>query len=379
MKKYIFITAALLASVACAKVETVETAAEKAITFDVVNYSLQTRVSAYDKANSFGTYAYATPTDWDTDGDANVFFNNEKVSYGPTYAPNEWGTASQNYWPKVAKLTFASYSPYVSAAGQGFSAVPAFSKAKGFEFPDYQIVETTDVDLMVADLVTDQTANQTQYVVSGNTQGVPTLFHHVLTQVAFQFKTVANPNPNVAGFEVVVKDVTIQNINNKGSYTQIPADANAKVWAGQTGTETYVFNEATSPITMDDPSKTYPELNEGEKLFSRILMPQTLVASTPESTPAVNGQQVVVTYTIRTNYGTASEPKWTEENVTSTVDLLPPTETGSTTTAITEWEPNMSIVYTLTISPFSDVPILFDPAVADWSKVDAGITIDKAD
>ena len=88
---------------------------------------------------------------------------------------------------------------------------------------------------------------------------------------------------------------------------------------------------------------------------------------------------MVVTYTIRTNYGTASEPKWTEENVTSTVDLLPPTETGSTTTAITEWEPNMSIVYTLTISPFSNVPILFDPAVADWQSVTGEITVSTAD
>ena len=366
MKKYIFIAAALVAGVACTKVETVDTVGEKAITFNVVNYELQTRVTAYDQNSSFGTYAYATPTNWATDGDANVFFNNEKVFYGPSYAAGEWGTTQKNYWPKVAKLTFASYSPYVSAAGQGFSAVPAFSKAKGFEFPNYTIVADTDVDVMVADLVTDQTANQTQYVVSGNTQGVPTLFRHVLTQVAFKFKTVANPNPNVKGFEVVVKDVTIQNINNKGSYTQIPQSSDSKVWAGQSGTESYVFNSATNAITMTDPQKTYPD-----SPTSRILLPQTLVASVAagEGTTAVNGQQVVISYTIRTKYGDNTE--WSEENVTSTVDLV--------CDAIPAWEPNMSIVYTLTISPFSDVPIYFDPAVADWTSVTGNVTISSAD
>ena len=370
MKKYIFIAAAaLIACAACSKVESVNTVGEKSITFDVVNYELQTRATAYSTDNSFGTFAYATPTDWATDGDANVFFKNEKVFYGPEYASGEWGTATKNYWPKVSKLTFASYSPYVSAAGSGFSGVPTFSKAKGFEFPNYTIQSTTDVDVMVADLATDQTANQTVYKVSSNTQGVPTLFRHVLTQVAFKFKTVANPNPNVGGFEVVVKDVKIQNIYNKGSYTQIPEGTDAKVWAGQTGSATYVFNSATSPITMTDASKTYPE---GDPT-SRILLPQVLVASAEADATtgaaAVTGQQVVLSYTIRTNYGTTASPNWTEENVTSTVDLI--------TDAIPEWAPNMSIVYTITISPFSNVPIYFDPAVADWTSKSGAITIEN--
>ena len=212
---------------------------------------------------------------------------------------------------------------------------------------------------------------------SGNTQGVPTLFRHVLTKVAFKFKTVANPNPNVGGSEVVVKDVKIHDIYSKGSYTQIPQGTDAKVWAGQSEATSYVFNAAADTIVL----KAGRDARGTKTVENRILLPQVLVASAEagEGTPAVAGQKVEISYTIRTNYGTETEPKWTEENVTSTVDLLPPTEPGSTTTAIPEWEPNMSIVYTLTISPFSDVPILFDPAIADWSSVTGEITVTTAD
>jgi hypothetical protein len=84
-----------------------------------------------------------------------------------------------------------------------------------------------------------------------------------------------------------------------------------------------------------------------------ILLPQEL---------AEGGQQIVIDYTIRTKY--ASNDEWAEENLTATVDLV--------TTEIPEWEPNQSIVYTITINPVdtsAENAILFDPAVADWTVV----------
>ena len=82
-------------------------------------------------------------------------------------------------------------------------------------------------------------------------------------------------------------------------------------------------------------------------------MPQELTAG---------GQQMVISYTIRTKY--ESNPEWVEEEVTdATVDLVTP--------EVPSWDPNMSLVYNITISPISNEPILFDPAVAEWKEVTA--------
>ena len=347
MKKSIIIAlAAVVALAACTKVDKTDSSKEQMMTFTVINYLQQTKVgeTAYT-GEAFGTFAYWTATDWATDGDANVFMNNDKIIQSPEYAPaGEWGPEQARFWTKSGKITFASYSPYTTGSDNGFSELPTFSKESGFTFRNFTIPADGSVDLMVADLAVDQTKNDPQYQLSGNQDGVPTLFRHVLSQIAFMFKTSENPNPNVEGSEIVINSVTIQNINNKGTYTQ----NNTDVWAGENGSESYEFNSDTNPVTVkpgDDP--------KGTEVESMILLPQEL---------AEGGQQIVIDYTIRTKY--ASNDEWAEEPLTATVDLV--------TTEIPEWEPNQSIVYTITINPVDtsvENAILFDPAVADWTVV----------
>ncbi len=343
MKKIIVIACALLAIASCTKAEK-KTADQTRISFEVINYLQQTKaISAYT-GTEFGTYAYWTPTDWATNGDVNLFMKNDRIIQSPTYAPaGEWGPESERFWPKTGKITFASYSPYCGQAGNGFSEVPTFSKANGFVFRNYTIVAGTNVDLMVADLAVDQTENDPEYMLSGNKDGVPTLFRHVLSQIAFQFKTVGNPNPNVEDSQVVINEVKVKAIENKGTYTQ----NNDPEWAGQSGSASYEFNPATGNSITLNPDDTDAKTTQ---VPSRIVLPQEL-------TEAV--QQVEITYTIRTKY--ESNTEWAEETVTTTADLL--------TTTVDEWEPNQSVVYTITISPVSDDPILFDPAVASWAPI----------
>ncbi|MBO4557277.1 MAG: fimbrillin family protein [Bacteroidales bacterium] len=346
MKKSIIIAlAAVVALASCTKVKT-DSEKSEAITFKVINYLQQTKANTAYTGDAFGTFAYWDATDWATNGDANVFMDNEKIAQDPTYAAaGEWGPATQYFWPKTGKLTFASYSPYTAGSDNGFSEKPVFAKTSGFVFKNYTIVDDTDVDLMVADLATDQTKNNPEYQLSGNTDGVPTLFHHVLSQVGFLFKTVANPNPNVEYSKIILKEVKINDINNKGTYTQ----NNTNVWAGQTGTASYNYNPATGNNVELIPG----EDAKAPKVESRIVLPQTLTAA---------GQQVELSYTIVTKYKSNDTPA--EEEVTSTADLV--------TSAIASWDPNMSIVYTITINPLSDEPILFDPAVAPWDNVTDG-------
>ncbi|MBO5634364.1 MAG: fimbrillin family protein [Bacteroidales bacterium] len=352
MKKYLILALpVLVASAACTKVEVQDTV-EQAVTFNVVNYLHQTRAyNAYSTEDTFGTFAFFTQTDWETDGDGTVFIENEEVLYGPSYAEGEWGTATRYFWPKTAKLTFASYSPYVdaaSAASKGFSAVPTYTKRDGFAFPRYKIVPETDVDLMVADLTTDQTANLSEYAVSSNTQGVPTLFRHQLTQVAVVFRSTENANPNVTGSEIVVKDVWLSNIRNEGSYTQ----NSDPVWSDQSGEVVYDFNPGGQLVLTEPGRDYYPSVR------SRILLPQPLV----RGYGFTQGQQLNVVFSIRSVFEDGRTVDGDE--ITSTVDLY--------SLDIPDWLPNMSVVYTITIDAVSQDPITFDPAIAEWSLTSAG-------
>ena len=345
MKKTIIIAlAAVVALASCTKVEKKEVAKETPMTFKVINYLQQTKANTAYTGDAFGTFAFWTATNWETDGDANVYMNNDKIIYGPDYAQGEWGPEDARYWTKTGCITFASYSPYTTGSDNGFSEIPVFTKEKGFVFNNYTVPINGDVDLMVADLIADQSKNNPEYMLSQNTDGVPTLFRHVLSQIAFKFKTNENPNPNVEESEIVIKSVTIKNINNEGTYTQNDTD----VWSGQSGSEDYELNPTTSPITVkpgDDPASTEVE--------NVILLPQELTDG---------GQQIEIEYTIRTKY--ASNDEWVEENITTTVDLVTP--------EIPEWDPNESVVYTITINPVdtsAENAILFDPAVAEWTAV----------
>ena len=349
MKKVIIIAAALLCLASCAKVEKQQTVDSSAINFKVVNYLQQTKANTAYTGEAFGVFAFWTATDWATDGDANVFMDNDKVVQSPDYAPEgEWGPVAPRFWTKTGKITFAAYSPYTNGAGQGFSAKPSFSKADGFEFEDFTIPADTDVDLMVADLAKDQTRNNPEYMLSGNQDGVPILFHHLLSKIAFQFATVENSNPNVEESQIVIHSVKIKGIKETGDYTQ----NNSPVWAGQSGSATYQYNPATDSDITVKPG----EAGQGTDVESRILLPQTLTAG---------GQQIEISYTIRTKY--KSNTEWAEENVTATVDLV--------TDEVPSWDPNMSLVYTITIDPLSKDPILFDPAVADWQEVEADVPV----
>lgn len=348
MKRIIVIAIALLALVSCTKVEKKTKDANRPMTFQVVNYLLQTKAGELAfEGEDFGVFAYWTATDWATDKDANVYMDNDRVIQSPSYAPEgEWGPESVRYWTKTGKITFAAYAPYTDGTTHGFSAKPSFSYEDGFEFADFTISADTDVDLMVADIAADKTNNDPEYLVSGNTTGVPILFRHVLSKIAFKFQTEENPNPNVEETEIVIKSVKIKGINNQGDYTQ----NDTEVWAGQSGDAEYVYNPATgSNITVapgDDPKGTAVE--------SRILLPQDLSAGE---------QQIEISYTIRTKY--ASNDTWQEENVdNAVVDLV--------TTEVPSWDPNMSLVYTITISPVSKDEILFDPAVAPWTETAIG-------
>ncbi|MBR1573690.1 MAG: fimbrillin family protein [Bacteroidales bacterium] len=362
MKKYLFFAAAaLVAGAACAKIDRVD---ETAITFNVVNYVQQTKANTeFPKTETFGTFAWWTQTDWATDGQTNIFMDNQEVAYNTT--DNVWAPTLPYFWTKTGKITFASYAPYTAAAGSnGFVNLPTHTVADGFLFTDYTVVNTTDVDLMYADLVTDQTKNTnpaTYTAISGVAEGVPTLFHHALTQVAFVFKAGKNTNPNVIDQKIVLNEAKIINIYNKGNFTQ----NNASQWAGQNGSAAYEINAASNSIEMVwDAATPYTP-----STVSRIVLPQDLASTGTQ-------QSIYLSYTIKTKYKGTTD--FADEVVTSTVPLYyDNTSIGGS--KLVKWGINESILYTITINPYSDDPIYFDPAVVDWTVVNGAIEVNAID
>jgi len=365
MKKYlIFAAAALVASVACSKIQQ-EEIDNSAITFNVVNYVQKTKANtAFDTNKTFGTFAWWTQTDWATDGQTNLFMDNQEVAYNGT--DNVWAPTIKYFWTKTGKITFASYAPYTAAAGSnGFVNLPTHTAANGFSFADYTIVNDTNVDLMYADIVKDQTENTNPAAynsVSGVAEGVPTLFHHALTQVGFVFKAGKNTNPNVIDDEIVLKEVKILNIKNKGTFTQNNTDQ----WASQSGAAEYSINAATNVITMDPEATTAYT----PSVTSRIVLPQALANTGTQQ------QSIYLSYVIRTKYVGTTD--FAEEVVTSTVPLYYD-NTANGGTALTNWGINERILYTITINPYSDKVIYFDPAVVDWTDVNGAFEINDID
>lgn len=390
MKKFIILAAAaIMAVAACAKVEPTGKDVDTPIQFSVINHLQQTKATeglTYPTDVPFGTFAWWTASALGNNAvdQTNVFMDNQEVKYFEASGENaaKWAPSTTYYWTKSGYLTFASYSPYVSATNleKGFSAVPSYDVTKGFLFENYTIVSATNVDLMYANLAKDCTQNTNANGADvtndsnpeGGFKGVPTIFNHALCRIGFSFRAAGTLNPNVTAIQVDVKSVEIKNIDKKGSFTQIPATSGAARWSSTHAAANYTdytYLAATeTPINLvlaANPS--YTALN-----VRKILLPQTLVNSGVNDAIATTTDQVLeLNYIIKTHYSSNTETDptkaayWATEDITSRVRL----NNGT----IAAWADNQNITYKITINPYDSTPITFDPAVVNWdSSVDTG-------
>lgn len=374
MKKYIILTAvAILALAACSKVTHNVEVPDQAITFQVVKYANSTKAGEVDYAENyadvpFGTFAFMNSyanenSNWDNAGTTdNVYMDNVLVSL----QNGTWAPTPTYYWPKSAKLTFASYSPY-KESGYG---VPKYDKTAGYQFTNYKIEEYANVDLMVADIAKDKTYNE------GPTyfyEGVPTLFRHLLTDLQFKFKRASYSNDNVDEEKsyITVTKVELINFIDTKSYSN-------EAWTANTAAGSTSFNITDGSLELKQ-NVVLPETPKDV-----IIMPQTLVnkivPAEGETAPAF--QALKVTYNIVTYFNGKENPV-TESNVVSTVPFYfagkAATETEEEQAAITEFKKNQKIVYTVTIFPYANNPILFDPAVVAWDETTGTLDLVNAD
>ena len=334
---------------------------DRAISFQVVRSMPATRAgeSDYKDAYSgvpFGAYAWYKGVTDATDSD---FMTNQKVSYDGVY----WAPVGTTYyWPGSGALDFICYSPYSENDG------PAVSE-DAISWNEWSIKDNYDVDLMYS----TKAIGLTGPVKTAYYNGVPTVFHHALSQIAVKLRLAYDEVEADTGdktrWSVTVHDLTLSNVATTGSVTFSLADdgENWKMPEGNTWTSlkervNFGFDCTDLPETLSA-GTTYAV---GEPL---TVLPQ------PVKTGGI-AASLDVTITTERDRGDGYKPFIKEEHIN--IDFPLGTE------QLPVWGINQRIRYTIILTPCKSedngeevVPseISFDPTVEDWDDIDLDLNI----
>ena len=384
MKKYLLIAAtACVALAACTKNEVRPVSTDQEITFETAVYKASSKAlistPTYPKTASFGTVAYR-----ESSGNPK-YFGPEEVSYNND--KKYWSTATAYYWPVNDALTFMSYSPY-KYQETAYMATPVnvTESYNTIKFADYNVQDHQDTDLMVADIKKAQEANTTQ--VGGTWQkGVPTIFHHKLSQiVAINFQTVDTQDPDNK------KDYANGHTGQSGSEyeagdQQFFLNEVSLCKTCFTGTYEYTYDDATSAVTKDAWTKgstlvdktlwftepaAYPNAagkfvggeikpqrtkNTGELAHNNyiLILPQKFDTYAPGDESTV--PHLYIKYTVRTYYAADG---YSDEEIETVVPLYDIHSTTDNT-----WAMNKKITYNFNLTKQR---IYWDPQVVNWDS-----------
>ena len=373
MKKYLFtILAVTLAFVGCTKVNLADSASdeEQEINFETALYTGRTKADLNhtdhnELTGSFivrgfftGDKAWANVADFSSSSsDAVVYMDAVEISKQTEDSKTVWkATSGKYYWPKAGQLSFIGYT--------GWTATPTWGSAKATLL---SFTETIGDDYAKDPMVSDAAVNYSQNPTTAThfVPGVPMLFHHATAQVAFKaLEDTEVGDGEGLDYEILLKNVTIKNLVKKGTYTASYAADDATVsgaWTASDATtdkgDRVIYNDATGLKLTTTAQSVYE---------AKAVLPQALADAT--TTPATDVVTALVSYTINVyKKGTTSPVMATKDYNNIAVSLV-------TEKNITAWAQNTIYTYTIKIAPVSG-EIHFDPAVVDWTQVDAG-TID---
>lgn len=339
MKRFFLAALAIAAIASCTKNEVNEVTDNNQITFQTV-VGPQTKALdpdtqvAFSTSNKFYAYAFFLPqgNTWAANhATSEAYIASSLIGHNGT----AWKHATNTYfWPKQGSLTFFAWTDNTPApAVNGSTTAILCAHDTGIQVLDYSVTDNPNKDLMVAAIAADKTKNENTYL----TDGVPTLFSHVLSNVVFKVTTDKDYGTSAA---LALKSITLKNVYVDGDYTQGSPAANATVWNGYANTgnlPVYTPATATAVTYSATPAALTPDTDD-----YYIVMPQTFDNATPV---------IEVVYTITTNYtGTPVVETVTEEKALNSI------YTGG-------WVPGKK--YELTITLTLD-EILWDPAVVKW-------------
>lgn len=337
MKRIILLAASAMAILAgCSRTEIRSISDEpQQITFRTIETKA---ADDFLNTNKFYSYAWFLPSGktWATKyAKAQAYIPGALIAYNTT--AKAWkADGATYYWPKQGSLTFFAWTDNTATPTGTYAGC---AKDKGITFTAYSAFDNKNKDLLVANIAKDMDGKNNLTTHQRWKPGVPTVFRHVLSNLAFTIKT----NDNYAGATYSLESIKLKNISTKGDYAQgsPAATADADVWTRHADPkEVPVF---TSGAAGQSITSTLAKLTPSTTDYS-IVLPQKFADATPE---------IEIVYTITTNYtGTA---------VVETV-----TETKSLKDIYTEgWVSGKK--YTLNIK-LSLNEILWDPSVEVWEN-----------
>ena len=363
MKKYFLLAAAALtAFAACSKVETPSVSQNNAISFRVANYAGKTKAptSLVDEGfTEFKTYAWFNSSS----ATNQAFMTPATVTWNAT--AKEWAPSDRvYYWPKTGYINFFSF------AGKHYpDAVDLNASSQTEAHYTTAITVATNDNILIADGAYGFFENNTTYGLDGVSEGVPTLFRHMLSRVKFDIKVDATDATDIKDhWKVTVNSATLSYRNQGKLEVVFPATPTIELGADNKPTaagQTLQYTSATwtpEAVANDTLSKVTDAVvveADGTKasdaeiiIDDSVVMPQDL--ATTDVTIALN-------YTLEHTY----------DGGTAISEVVPIAATALTsfTPTITAWAPNTIYTYHIVIKPAADKRILFDPAVEEWASV----------
>ena len=344
MKTYLPIVAAAVMLGACSKIEQAE-APHTRICYNVVQLHGTKADPTYPIDRPFISYAFMMPegTTWKNDRtSAQPYISGATISFDGMH----WYDPSKTYyWPTSGSLTFFSFSP------EAVKAKTTVDKTNGVTIKDWDVDANQIVDIMVADVQTEQTANRSE----GLYPGVPTIFRHKLSQiVGFEFNTLKDYSSST---KFCVTGISLKNIKQKGTYVSGPLVGTTSSLIGKWTLDG--SSEAKKSYTDYDGGTTGTEVvyNAGSKVDSGaiMLLPQTFTdpGETPDWTKTPH---------LEIAYKVGSEPKTAR---VSLYELFAPSH---------ELGMNKQITIKVTFSNEGNL-IMWAPDQEDWEGSEFSIVI----
>ena len=384
MKKYFIIAvAALLASAACSKVETIDNTPARKISFQVGNYAAQTKaaVSFKDESESFKSRAFLHAEGVDLNPDYSVNGTSYQEFFGSTGetiawdgTAKEWAPASHDYyWPKSSHsfVNFASWYGTVNGADSDPTITYAYTASKWTATLSWNytaVLGQATSNLLYADMAwrySEQNPTDGPHK-DGVTEGVPTLFHHALAQINIKAYadddasgenltlSGSNPTDGTAVWTIAIKNAKITPLFASGTLTLTNADpgtaSTTQAWTGDWAGTGTAGDVAISDFTVS----TVTKATAANLVAPSCVLPQTLGAS------VVLSFDLDITATYTSNAATHHE--------------IIPYSIKLNDMGTTAWAQNTKYTYYLRIVPNQN-RVLFDPAIAeDWAT---GSTTDQ--
>lgn len=345
-KSHIALILSLAILSSCAKVE-MTPAGQKAVVFSVGSYVPQTKASSLlnsdDNITSFSSRGFLHAEGVQ---DPQDFFGPDGETIRWNASNTEWVPSHDYFWPK----SDISYVNFVSWRGGNPSLTYTKTDDKwGANLSWSNITVATTDNILWADVAWRYNDNAKTYLFDGVKEGVPTLFHHSLSQLSFQAR-LSKASEGGVSWTVTVTGMRVTNIRNTGSLSMTNTDPEARQvqpwtftgWAELSGNQTL---EPASPLSVSLETDTAKEM-----LGWQTVLPQTVL----------DNMTLTVNFNVTTTYNLGGgNTKTITEAASASCSLTKFTE-------ITQWQMNKRYIYTVAINPDSKI-ITIIPVETDWT------------